>query len=447
MKRFLSLLLTLTILLACVGVLVVSASAEGAVLPAEKAAVEYVGTNYTGWNPSEVFTDVTKAYNVRSNQSTGAVWVTGKFAEPTVVTEITVTVNSKYADRARAGVVYGSADGETWVRLAVMSGERSDWGQNIKMTGSVNHGAAFSYIKYEQAASLVGNYYTFGGMEVYGRAVDARQSVTYKDYAGGYYDDGGNNAMKVFELGNSAVWNSASIAGNGGEAWVMGSFAEPTVITTVRISGHSSSSQFGRMRDATVEASVDGQNWTVLGRVKETPTSRTLLISVEDNTAYSYVRLRKVSTENSLFSVAGVDVYGFSAVPAFCAYQETVPADGTQRVRFIAAIDMLGYSNVGFRISAAYTVDGTVKTVGIDKDCTLVYTSLTATDGEGTVVRVTAEELGGTYLYAVVINGVPANAGDVVFTVTPYAAQGGRTFEGSTVTITYRNGVPAESEA
>ena len=169
MKRFLSLLLTLTILLACVGVLAVSASAAGAVLPAEKAAVEYVGTNYTAWNPSEVFTDVTKAYSVQSNTDTGAVWVTGKFAEPTVVTEITVTVNHANASRARAGVVYGSADGETWVKLAVMSDKSSDWGENIKMTGSVNHGAAFSYIRYEQAASLVGYWYTFGGMEVYGR--------------------------------------------------------------------------------------------------------------------------------------------------------------------------------------------------------------------------------------------------------------------------------------
>ncbi len=128
---------------------------------------------------------------------------------------------------------------------------------------------------------------------------------------------------------------------------------------------------------------------------------------------------------------------GFSVIP----YLEHAPVfAGTQTragesrydVRFCAALDTLEYENVGYVITASY---GEGQTKRWEVNCRSVYTALTALEN-GSEVQITAEECGGTYLYALSVTGVPADAGAVTFAVTPYGVQSGETIVGNRFAVT-----------
>ena len=133
--------------------------------------------------------------------------------------------------------------------------------------------------------------------------------------------------------------------------------------------------------------------------------------------------------------------------PIFVGTQEANTGD-TDSIRFSAVIDTLAYKAVGFNITATYA--GGSKTFNLP--CTKVYTELVSVSDE-TTVEVRAADYGASYIYALVINGVPQSLGEITFTVTPYAEKGGQTIEGNTYTVVYNAGefvsctfVPAVAE-
>ena len=69
----------------------------------------------------------------------------------------------------------------------------------------------------------------------------------------------------------------------------------------------------------------------------------------------------------------------------------------------------------------------------------MVYTSILAEEN-GSVRSVTAAELGGVYLYALVLENVPVNAGDIVFTARPYRVIDGEKDYGVEKTVTLSGG-------
>ena len=102
--------------------------------------------------------------------------------------------------------------------------------------------------------------------------------------------------------------------------------------------------------------------------------------------------------------------------------QYTDPSADTQNVRFLAALHSLDGSAVGFEITASYLDENDdVATKNWEKSCNYVYSSIIATSGGGTVASVTANELGGTYLVALSVDGVPVEAGvQIDFVVKSY---------------------------
>ena len=115
----------------------------------------------------------------------------------------------------------------------------------------------------------------------------------------------------------------------------------------------------------------------------------------------------------------GIELRGFQ-------YAEVPDTATTTSVRIVAVLDSLEFSEVGFKIAAKYTdVDG-VEHVGkntLDKSSNMVYTAITAA-GE----TVTATELGGKYIVAILVNDVPIGDGiTVTFDVTPYTVAKGAT--------------------
>ncbi len=105
-------------------------------------------------------------------------------------------------------------------------------------------------------------------------------------------------------------------------------------------------------------------------------------------------------------------------------------------LRVISTVDSTACAKAGFDIQAKYT-DGTEKTVSGTKEITEVYTSITANDDAG-IATYTAGDLGGNYLAALTINGIPTNVGKVEITVSAWTqAEDGVKYVTSVVLITY----------
>ena len=98
-------------------------------------------------------------------------------------------------------------------------------------------------------------------------------------------------------------------------------------------------------------------------------------------------------------------------------------------IRFITSLDSLKYQNVGFKIE----FNGQT----VDQKMTKVYTTINA---GGTKVKPSAFSEESQYMGAFALNGIPNNAFDKEFTVTPYyTTLDGTIVEGETNTFTIAN--------
>ena len=123
--------------------------------------------------------------------------------------------------------------------------------------------------------------------------------------------------------------------------------------------------------------------------------------------------------------------------------QESEATDGAFNVRFLATVNTLELDSVGFEIVAYYNDnDGNAQTKTYNVSCTKVYDKIIGKAETGLTVEETAENLGGEYIYALSILGVPAVAenGNVTFVYRAVAKDGDTTVYGGTVACSYRNG-------
>ncbi len=110
---------------------------------------------------------------------------------------------------------------------------------------------------------------------------------------------------------------------------------------------------------------------------------------------------------------------------------EGIQKNGNNDLRFLALIDDLNADEIGFEITAEYGA----QSVFVERTTKTVFTSIIAANEEKV-----AAELGGTYIAAAVITGVPQDVGDITFTIKAYRLIGGVKEYGATVTYIY---VPA----
>ncbi len=135
-----------------------------------------------------------------------------------------------------------------------------------------------------------------------------------------------------------------------------------------------------------------------------------------------------------------VEKVGFTSIKGIQTL--LIPVDGKTSVRLIGALDSTEFSKVGCLITAVYkSADGAIRqsTVVVDKWVTVVYDSVSENVGG----KVTAKDLGASYLYAITVTDVPADENvQVDFIVTPYTVGIGETEKvlGETVTVSVING-------
>lgn len=133
---------------------------------------------------------------------------------------------------------------------------------------------------------------------------------------------------------------------------------------------------------------------------------------------YNRVELTTVYTPEPIAGDAQVELRGIQSLAE--------PTGETTAVRLIGIVNTLDLEAVGFEILAIYRdADGTVHEasdfVAVSTDT--VYNSVLADGGN---VTMTAEELGGKYVYAVAINNVPVGENvQVDFFVMPYSVAAG----------------------
>ena len=85
-------------------------------------------------------------------------------------------------------------------------------------------------------------------------------------------------------------------------------------------------------------------------------------------------------------------------------------------MRLVGTVDGLNYASVGTDLSFSWKENGETKTKTASKTASAVYDSILAT-ADGAIEAYTAENLGGKYLWALTVDGIPTAAGEVTVDV------------------------------
>ncbi len=138
----------------------------------------------------------------------------------------------------------------------------------------------------------------------------------------------------------------------------------------------------------------------------------------------------KTLTPDEISSIFVSDT--FDTIHTVGVQKKAGTAANTTDVRFLAITDYLEADAVGFKVEASYKDGGVLKTMSTPKfyESNKVYKSVVAMGSS-----VSAESLGGKYIVALVILGIPDSYTDVTFTVTPYRLYGDAKIYGDKVTV------------
>lgn len=146
-----------------------------------------------------------------------------------------------------------------------------------------------------------------------------------------------------------------------------------------------------------------------------------------------------------VLEVENLNVYSAKTEHVRATAVQTSQIDSTgaapvYHARFVGETDFLGYSEIGFDITAHYIgSDGSKHTQTYTQRVSTVYRSLLATPDNGITVTVEASE--GAYFFAVVLANIPADIGQIDFEITPFAQwSDGIRIPGMTKTIRIGNG-------
>ncbi len=144
----------------------------------------------------------------------------------------------------------------------------------------------------------------------------------------------------------------------------------------------------------------------------------------------------------------GTDNAIYVTTPVLQGSQETVAENDLQKVRFLATINANGTAlkSIGFKVSYSFMDNGQKVERGLVEgqpgavSCEWIYKSIKAVEN-GVTYSYSAASLGGDYIYALSIAGVPTNKGEVTFTVTPFTVdQNDKEVTGQGWTVVYNAG-------
>lgn len=420
-----------------------------AVLPAGADApasapipVEFVSTNdtkqYEGFAPANIFlNDLSEFKGLNSSEG---VTVTGQFSETFVITRIGVLTSATLSNRTRNAYLEASADGTTWETLAQQSNASSkqEW-----FYFDITSQTPYRYVRIRQ--NIAYKNYDFAlcrlVFEGYAQAEEqGRLSVSFAE------TNSTRDATHTF-LDDAIDYHAQGVAkpeGGYEPIYVTGSLAEASKIEKIKVRTPAVSQ--ARSQKVKILGSADGENWVQLAAMPSSglTASTDYEFQITDDTLFRYIQVRQAdeyAKAGYWFGIGSVLVYGVPGseldTPAmFRGHQRTVLAEQTYGLRFLATVDDLRYDEVGFDFSIRVQ-DGTAYSYSVP--VTTVYGSVTGLV-DGRQEQITAESLGGKYLYSVAFRGIGVPLGLVSFDVTPYVVEGGVKKTGRSEQVIYNCG-------
>ena len=238
--------------------------------------------------------------------------------------------------------------------------------------------------------------------------------------------------------GESGYTVQARHRGSAGHAWTNGSFAFPEnsyrwVAYTARLDADSQTvALISYYSEDGVRFVSSAKDRAETAASFSSTSNLNLAMSTQNGISYAF--------DDVMIFNRALDAEEVAALPGFRISQDRVGylgcqdagvQDGSIDIRFLAAIDRLDYDEVGFELRVC--ADGVDRM--IRHACTTVYDSVI-----GLGKTVTAAELGGKYLFALGIRGLPVWSGSTELTVTPYYISEGETVRCAAVRVTYENG-------
>lgn len=441
-KRLFSFLLSVALL--CAGAVLFCQADSLASAP---IAVRLVGTNdtmqYEGFDPANIFRDDDSEF--KGLNTAEAVNVTGQFDGTYVITRIGVQTSASLSNRTLNSYLEASVDGEEWVTLAQQTNSSSTqqwfWFDVLSQT-------PYRYVRIRQ--NIAYKNYDFGlcrlVFEGYAQEEEqGRLSVAFLE------TNSTRDGTHTF-LDDSTDYHAIGAAkpeGGNEPIYITGRLAEESRIEAVRV--RTPSSSHTRSQRVKILGSADGETWTLLATMPSSGLTASTYyeLPVNDDGLYRYIQVRQedaYANAGYWFGIGSVLVYGTPAsaleTPAMLrGHQRTVQAEGSYGLRFLATVDDLRYDEVGFDFDIRVQ-DGTSYTYHVP--ITTVYGSVAGlVDGEP--MQITAESLGGSYLYSVVFRGIDVSLGYISFDVSAYVVENGVKISGRTEQVIYNSGVYCES--
>lgn len=397
--------------------------------------------NVTHVSASDNGVDWSKAWDEANTTRLGyqfatPVEIVGQFDEPTRVTDI-VFCSVYYHSRLNGITVSLSVDGKEWVEALAIKGQSSS-GSYFPLGFSLNSGnTQYSYVKLSQTTANGEGQYPFDitWVSLYNCRSAALEEITHVSNAGT------GDASKVWDFDNTQYVSIGDQAS--GTAMATGKFSAPTVIDTVYLNLHKNYE--ARNNGSTVEASVDGESWVKLGTVT-TMTSGSdsatgtdfVAIHVDDDTAYSYIRLVKNNTYWWTMYSIGVEGEAHPELSErikLAGFQRSTATDGTYSLRLICTANSAELDNVGMKLVCGAD-NGQIWTFDAE-----AYKFDTITAGDTTI---SASDKGAATFYTAVISDIPSDVGLFSVTATPYYSDGDIVRKQGTRTV-IMNGTDAQS--
>ena len=108
------------------------------------------------------------SYTHKPQEKKDAYYISGKFANPTVITEIIYYSPASNANRVRTSTIEVSVDGVTWVNIATLTGTSEAYAYSAQLGFVINDDTAYNYIRLVQGETFYKYYWTVGTIEVKG---------------------------------------------------------------------------------------------------------------------------------------------------------------------------------------------------------------------------------------------------------------------------------------
>lgn len=285
----------------------------------------YYFTSTQSGDPADVFKDNQNSWSAGASTEDQPNWLIATMSKKTEIRKVVVKLWDSNR-LVRGTVLQGSVDGAEWIDLYTIqdleSAESGEW------TYYVNDAAQYSFIRLAQKGSIAPYGWKLNTVLVYGiesdeaanemprKYIDSTTvSVSYVGTSTARHEEDGtadqlwNTADKTTKY--TALPNAAS-----GLYYISGSFAKATVITKVIY--YSPATHANRVRGSYFEASVDGTTWVKIATLpaSEAPyaNSGTVELSIDDDTAYNYIRLvQRTDFYEYYWSVGTVEVIGLAS--------------------------------------------------------------------------------------------------------------------------------------